>query len=211
MIQIKSFTFNDFQENTYIIYNEKDCIVVDPGNYQESENLEIKDFIEVHNLKLNYVLLTHCHIDHILGLKYLHDNYKMDVYIPEGELEMYKSSENIAIMYGLNLYNHLDSVQPIKSNTKLNFSNSQIEILNVPGHSPDHLAYFFRGSKVCFSGDVLFKNSIGRTDLPGGNYDTLINSINNNLFTVGDDTLIYPGHGPSTLISDEKNENPFLI
>ena len=210
MIQIKSFTFNDFQENTYIIYNDKDCIVVDPGNYQDTENDDIKNFINDHNLKLNYVLLTHCHIDHILGLKFLYDNYKMDVYIPEGELDMYKSSENIAIMYGLNLYSHLHSVQPIKSNSKLSFSNTNIEIINVPGHSPDHLAYFFSDNKICFSGDVLFKNSIGRTDLPGGDYDTLLNSIKNNLFSVADDTLIYPGHGPYTFISEEKNHNPFL-
>jgi len=210
MIQIKSFTFNDFQENTYIISRNNQCVIIDPGNYYDNENIEIKNFIDSKNFIVNCILLTHCHIDHILGIKYLQEIFNVDVFIPAGEEEMYKSSENIAVLYGLNSYNHFEGVKLLGSENKLSFSGINFDVLNVPGHSQDHRAFLLKDEKACLSGDVLFKNSIGRTDLPGGDYDTLIKSIKNTLFLVGDDVTIYPGHGPVTLVKDEIEQNPFL-
>ena len=210
MIQIKSFTFNDFQENTYIISLNNHCVIIDPGNYYDNENIEIKNFIDSKNFIVNCILLTHCHIDHILGIKYLQDIFDVDVFIPAGEEEMYKSSENIAVLYGLNSYNHFEDVKLLGSENKLSFGDINFDVLNVPGHSQDHRAFLLKDEKACLSGDVLFKNSIGRTDLPGGDYDTLIKSIKNTLFLVGDDVTIYPGHGPLTLFKDEIEQNPFL-
>ena len=210
MIQIKSFTFNDFQENTYIISLKNQCVIIDPGNYYDNENIEIKNFIDSKNFIVNCILLTHCHIDHILGIKYLQDIFNVDVFIPAGEEEMYKSSENIAVLYGLNSYNHFEDVKLLGSENKLSFGDINFDVLNVPGHSQDHRAFLLKDEKACLSGDVLFKNSIGRTDLPGGDYDTLIKSIKNTLFLVGDDVTIYPGHGPLTLVKDEIEQNPFL-
>lgn len=210
MIQIKSFTFNDFKENTYIISRNNQCIIIDPGNYYDNENIEIKNFIDSKNFIVNCILLTHCHIDHILGIKYLQDIFNVDVFIPAGEEEMYKSSENIAVLYGLNSYNHFEGVKLLGSENKLSFGDINFDVLNVPGHSQDHRAFLLKDEKACLSGDVLFKNSIGRTDLPGGDYDTLIKSIKNTLFLVGDDVTIYPGHGPETLVKDEIEQNPFL-
>ena len=210
MIQIKSFTFNDFQENTYIISLNNQCVIIDPGNYYDNENKEIKNFIDSKNFIVNCILLTHCHIDHILGIKYLQDIFNVDVFIPAGEEEMYKSSENIAVLYGLNSYNHFEDVKLLGSENKLSFGDINFDVLNVPGHSQDHRAFLLKDEKACLSGDVLFKNSIGRTDLPGGDYDTLIKSIKNTLFLVGDDVTIYPGHGPLTLVKDEIEQNPFL-
>ena len=210
MIQIKSFTFNDFQENTYIISRNNQCVIIDPGNYYDNENIEIKNFIDSKNFIVNCILLTHCHIDHILGIKYLQDIFNVDVFIPAGEEEMYKSSENIAVLYGLNSYNHFEDVKLLGSENKLSFGDINFDVLNVPGHSQDHRAFLLKDEKACLSGDVLFKNSIGRTDLPGGDYDTLIKSIKNTLFLLGDDFTIYPGHGPLTLVKDEIEQNPFL-
>ena len=210
MIQIKSFTFNDFQENTYIISSNNQCVIIDPGNYYDNENIEIKNFIDSKNFIVNCILLTHCHIDHILGIKYLQDIFNVDVFIPAGEEEMYKSSENIAVLYGLNSYNHFEGVKLLGSENKLSFGDINFDVLNVPGHSQDHRAFLLKDEKACLSGDVLFKNSIGRTDLPGCDYDTLIKSIKNTLFLVGDDVTIYPGHGPLTLVKDEIEQNPFL-
>ena len=210
MIQIKSFTFNDFQENTYIISRNNQCVIIDPGNYYDNENIEIKNFIDSKNFIVNCILLTHCHIDHILGIKYLQDIFNVDVFIPAGEEEMYKSSENIAVLYGLNSYNHFEGVKLLGSENKLSFGDINFDVLNVPGHSQDHRAFLLKDEKACLSGDVLFKNSIGRTDLPGGDYDTLIKSIKNTLFLAGDDVTIYPGHGPLTLVKDEIEQNPFL-
>ena len=123
---------------------------------------------------------------------------------------MYKSSENIAVLYGLNSYNHFEGVKLLGSENKLSFGDINFDVLNVPGHSQDHRAFLVIDEKACLSGDVLFKNSIGRTDLPGGDYDTLIKSIKNTLFLVGDDVTIYPGHGPLTHVKDEIEQNPFL-
>ena len=211
MMLVKTFTFNDFQENTYVVSLNNKCIVIDPGNYYEHENQELKKYIDGEGFNLEYILLTHCHIDHILGLKFLNDNYNTKVYIPSNEMEMYKKSEEIASVYGLRYYDHFNNVHCMTSDFSFTLGEYKIKVIEIPGHSPDHFGFLFEDSKVCFSGDVIFKNSIGRTDLPGGNYETLINSIKSKLYNIGNDVIIYPGHGPKTNMEDEIKLNPFLV
>ena len=210
MIEVKSFTFNDYQENTYLVIKDGKCIIIDPGNYYDNENTQIKNFIEENFLTPLFILITHVHIDHVLGIKYLSDEYLIDTYIPKSELDFHYNMINYASMFGFEKYGHQNNVKLIDDSSKLTFLEIPIEILSLPGHSPGHLGFYFREDKLCFSGDVLFKNSIGRTDLPGGSYDVLIKSIKNKLFLLGDDDIVFPGHGPKTTIYEEKKNNPFL-
>ena len=210
MIEVKSFTFNDYQENTYLVIKDGKCIIIDPGNYYDDENIKIKKFIDENSLPPLFILITHVHIDHVLGIKYLANEYLIDTYIPKSEIDFHENMINYASMFGFDKYDHQNNVNLIDDSSKLTFLEIPIEILSLPGHSPGHLGFYFRKDKLCFSGDVLFKNSIGRTDLPGGSYDVLIKSIKNKLFLLGDDDIVFPGHGPKTTIYEEKKNNPFL-
>ena len=212
MLKIKSFTFNPYQENTYLIFDDsKEAVVIDPGNYEAYENESISKFIDENKLKLKKIILTHCHLDHCLGNKYLNEKYGAELLIPFDERDLYKNVENIATLFGFPNYSHLDENKYLKEKDKIEFGNIKLDVLFLPGHSPGHLAFNYKKENICFSGDVLFYNSIGRTDLPGGDYDTLINSIKNKLFLLNPDTIIYSGHGPKTILKNEMKNNPFLI
>ena len=212
MLKIKSFTFNPYQENTYLIFDDsKEAVVIDPGNYEAYENELISKFIDENKLQLKKIILTHCHIDHCLGNKYLNEKYGAELLIPFDERDLYKNVENIATLFGFANYSHLDENEYLKEKDKIEFGNIKLDVLFLPGHSPGHLAFYFKNDNVCFSGDVLFYNSIGRTDLPGGDHDTLINSIKNKLFLLNPNTIIYPGHGQKTTLKNEMKDNPFLI
>ena len=211
MLKIKSFTFNPYQENTYLIFDDsKEAVVIDPGNYEAYENESISKFIDENKLQLKKIILTHCHIDHCLGNKYLNEKYGAELLIPFDERDLYKNVENIATLFGFPNYSHLDENKYLKEKDKIEFGNIKLDVLFLPGHSPGHLAFNYKKENICFSGDVLFYNSIGRTDLPGGDYDTLINSIKNKLFLLNPDTIIYSGHGPKTILKNEMKNNPFL-
>mgnify|MGYP001412765904 FL=1 len=212
MLKIKSFTFNPYQENTYLIFDDsKEAVVIDPGNYEAYENELISKFIDENKLQLKKIILTHCHLDHCLGNKYLNEKYGAELLIPFDERDLYKNVENIATLFGFPNYSHLDENKYLKEKDKIEFGNIKLDVLFLPGHSPGHLAFNYKKENICFSGDVLFYNSIGRTDLPGGDYDTLINSIKNKLFLLNPDTIIYSGHGPKTILKNEMKNNPFLI
>jgi len=212
MLKIQSFIFNPYQENTYLIFDDsKEAVVVDPGNYDHNENELISKFIDENKLRLKKIILTHCHIDHCLGNNYLNDKYGAELLIPFVERDMYKNVENIAPLFGFSNYSHLHENKYLKEKDKVEFGNIELDVLFLPGHSPGHLAFHCNNENICFSGDVLFFNSIGRTDLPGGDHDTLINSIKNKLFLLSEDTTIYSGHGPKTILKNEMNNNPFLI
>ena len=212
MLKIKSFTFNPYQENTYLIFDDsKEAVVIDPGNYEAYENELISKFIDENKLQLKKIILTHCHLDHCLGNKYLNEKYGAELLIPFDERDLYKNVENIATLFGFPNYSHLDENKYLKEKDKIEFGNIKLDVLFLPGHSPGHLAFNYKKENICFSGDVLFYNSIGRTDLPGGDYDTLINSIKNKLFLLNPDTIIYSGHGPKTILKNEMKDNPFLI
>ena len=212
MLKIKSFTFNPYQENTYLIFDDsKEAVVIDPGNYEAYENESISKFIDENKLQLKKIILTHCHLDHCLGNKYLNQKYGAELLIPFDERDLYKNVENIATLFGFANYSHLDENKYLKEKDKIEFGNIKLDVLFLPGHSPGHLAFYFKNDNLCFSGDVLFYNSIGRTDLPGGDHDTLINSIKNKLFLLNPNTIIYPGHGQKTILKNEMKNNPFLI
>ena len=211
MLKIKSFTFNPYQENTYLIFDDsKEAVVIDPGNYEAYENESISKFIDENKLQLKKIILTHCHIDHCLGNKYLNEKNGAELLIPFDERDLYKNVENIATLFGFANYSHLDENEYLKEKDKIEFGDIKLDVLFLPGHSPGHLAFNYKKENICFSGDVLFYNSIGRTDLPGGDYDTLINSIKNKLFLLNPDTIIYSGHGPKTILKNEMKNNPFL-
>ena len=210
MLQIQSFVFNPFQENTFVLYDEtKECIVVDPGCSDETENLELKTFIEQRKLRVKLLINTHCHIDHVLGNKFVKDTYKVPLLIPPGEEPVLKAAEVYAPSYGFHLYQHQSPNGFLEEGDYLKVGNQSFVVLFVPGHSPGHVAFYSEKNRIVIGGDVLFYNSIGRTDLPGGNHEQLINSIHTKLFALPDPVKVYPGHGPETTIGFEKKTNPF--
>ena len=211
-MNIKSFTFNPFQENTYIIYDEtQDCIIIDPGCYTIEEEEELKNFIIKHSLNPVKLINTHCHIDHILGNQFTYKEWNLELHIHELELPLLKQGDEIAKIYGLEKYKSSPSPQYfLNEKETISFGNNEFTILFTPGHSPGHICLYNKTHNLLISGDVIFQNSIGRTDLPGGNYTTLINSINNKLLNLPEETKIIPGHGDYTNIKYEKKHNPFL-
>jgi glyoxylase-like metal-dependent hydrolase (beta-lactamase superfamily II) len=212
MLKFQTFVFNALSENTYIVWNNdsKNAIIIDPGNYSNAENTELDHFIVSNAIKPIYILNTHCHIDHILGNAYIKSKYKIPLLVPRLEQEILRYSSVIAPHYGFTRYQISEFDQLIDVDTKLMLDDTKIDIKYVPGHSPGHLAFLFEDDKLCFSGDVLFAGSIGRSDLPGGHHQTLINSIETQLFVLPPDFKVLPGHGPSTTILQEKKFNPFF-
>lgn len=211
MINIQAFTFNpSFFENTYLLYDDtQECIVVDPGCFFKEELNEISDFISRKNLKVVKLINTHCHIDHVLGNAYIQNTYKVPLYIHKLDLELFYAVKTYAELYGFGGYQEGEVNGYLEEGQEVTFGNSSLKVLFVPGHAPGHIALYHEEQKFCIGGDVLFDGSIGRTDLPGGNYDTLISSIHNKLFPLPDDVVVYTGHGPSTTIGKEKATNPF--
>lgn len=211
MLFVQSFSFNPFQENTYIIYNEsRECIIVDPGMYNSAEEQELSEFISVNQLKPLYLFNTHCHIDHILGNLYCIEKYKLKYYCHRNELDVLNAGTATAIMYGLR---YTESPKPdvwIKENEELKLGKDTLKALYTPGHSPGGISFYSEEGDFVIVGDALFYQSIGRTDLPGGHHQTLINAIKNELLTLPEGTKVYSGHGPATTIGNEKKFNPFL-
>ncbi len=210
LIQIQSFVFNPFQENTYVVYDDtKEAVVVDPGCYDEDEKSELADFITENELTVKMLLNTHCHIDHVLGNQFVKEKFKTKLHIHPTEEFVLNAQKVIAPHYGIHRYEDSTPDSFLKEGDRLPFGNQEFLVLFVPGHSPGHIAFYNEKEKVVIAGDVLFQGSIGRTDLPGGNFDTLINSIHQKLFNLPDDVIVYPGHGGNTRIGIEKRTNPF--
>lgn len=209
MLNVHAFTFNAFQENTYVIYTDLgQAAIVDPGCSNTAEEEELAGFIASKKLKVEAILCTHCHIDHVFGLDFAARKYGLKPLIPEGEMPVLAAVERVAAMYGLS-YAGSPEVGFFNESVFI-LGTEQLQILKVPGHSPDHIALYHRDSAQLLSGDALFHRSIGRTDLPGGDYNTLIASIRSQLLVLPEDTVVYPGHMQSTTIGDEKRLNPFL-
>lgn len=211
MITVTPFVNNPYQENTYMLSDETGaCVIIDPGMYTSAEQNEIVNFINANKLKPELLLNTHCHIDHVLGNKFVFDNYGLKPQFNKGELPLLHSIPSYAPQQG---FRYEISPEPeifLPESGTISFGNSTLELIFAPGHSPAHLCFYNKESNVLIGGDVLFNGSIGRTDLPGGNYETLISSIKNNLFILPDNTIVYPGHGPATTIGHEKQHNPFF-
>ncbi len=212
MIKIKIFTFNPFQENTYVLYDDThEAIIIDAGCLFEKEKSQLKDFIKENQLVLKRVINTHLHLDHQFGNKFIYETYGI---APEAnELDEFLINYYVQQTQAFGIPN-AGAAQPLKGyiedNEVISFGHSLLRAILVPGHSPGSLAFYDEKEGILFSGDVLFHESIGRTDLAGGDYSTLIKSITERLFTLPDNTQVYPGHGDITTIGYEKQHNPFL-
>jgi len=211
MISIKSITFNPFQENTYIAFDEtRECIIIDPGCYYERENTILKNFIEQNNLNPVALVNTHCHLDHIFGNNFVADRYNLIPIMHKAELPMLEYAAIAAVKYGLNFNKLPETTNFIEEGDVIKFGKSKFNILFTPGHSPGHISLVNNEENIILSADVLFHLSIGRTDLPMSNHETLLSSIKDKLLILDDKMVIYPGHGPYTTIRNERHNNPFL-
>jgi glyoxylase-like metal-dependent hydrolase (beta-lactamase superfamily II) len=211
-MQIKKFTFNPIQENMYIIYDEtKECIIIDPGCYFHHEREELVDFISENNLKPIKLINTHCHLDHICGNKYVAETWGLKLeasFLDEYNLER---SIQAGKLYNMPIEPSPPIEVDLKEGDEIRFGNSLLTILFTPGHSAGSLSFYSEEHQILIAGDVLFRMSIGRTDLPGGDFDTLISTIKTKLFILPEETIVYSGHGDETTIGDEMKNNPFLV
>ena len=212
-MQIKKFTFNPFMENTFVVWDEKthEAAVVDPGMSDEVEELEIKSFIEENTLDIKYLINTHCHIDHILGCRFVKEKYNPVYYIPEKDLPLYDNADKQAEMFVVTMGKLPKIDKYLTEDERIKLGSESFSNLFTPGHTPGEFSLYFDESQFCITGDVLFREGIGRTDLYGGDYNTLIKSIKTKLFSLPDDIIIYPGHGNESTIGYEKLHNPFLV
>lgn len=211
MTTIKTFVFNPFQENTFLLYDEtRECIIIDAGCNEKHEFDEIDRFIAENKLILKSIVNTHCHIDHIMGNAYLVDKYKVPSAANKEDMPLLERSNDMALAFGFNVQEPPVPNQFVNEGEKITFGNTELEVKHVPGHSPGSIALYCEKDKFVIVGDVLFSGSIGRTDLPGGDYDTLIASINDKIFTLPNETQVYPGHGEKTTVKQEKSTNPFF-
>lgn len=210
MLQVKKFTFNPFMENTYLLFDEtSECVIIDPGCVEKDEESELVEFIESNKLIVKQLINTHCHIDHVLGNAFVKRKFNVPLLIHPIEEAMLRAVKSYASNYGFSQYQESTPDSFLNEGDHVVFGNQKLDILFVPGHSPGHIAFYDAATKIVIGGDVLFENSIGRTDLPGGDYDTLINSIHQKFFTLPDDVTVYCGHGSETSIGFEKRTNPF--
>lgn len=211
MIHVKSFVCNPYQENTYVLYDDSGiAAIIDPGMYGNREEADVKAFIGGKKLRPTLLLNTHCHIDHVLGNRFIHETYGLLPQFHEGELPLLMEVQNYAPQMGIRY-----EVSPIgetflPSQGVLSFGGNELELIFAPGHSPAHLCFYCKNDGLLIGGDVLFKSSIGRTDLPGGNHQQLLTSIAEKLYTLPDETVVYPGHGLETTVGHEKQTNPFI-
>ncbi len=210
-LQIHTLTFNPFEENTYIIAAPNhECIIIDPGCYDEAERVQLKKFLDDQDLRPVRLINTHCHIDHILGNAYIAKEFSLGLEIHEGELPVLKGGLTVAGMYGIPYDPSPEPSGFIREGESVILDHYAMKVLFTPGHSPASICLYSESDGFVIGGDVLFYESIGRTDLPGGNHNTLITSIRTQLFTLPDATVVYPGHGPTTTIGYEKMFNSFL-
>lgn len=211
MIQFKTFCFNAFQENTYLIWNAiGEGVVVDPGCYSYEERKEITDFIDSNQIKLQAIINTHAHIDHVLGVAYFKEHYQLPFGLHQKEQVILTDVVNRAQVYGFPHYQQASVDFWIESGKELAFGELRFQVLFVPGHAPGHLAFYLPEDRLLFAGDVLFRRSVGRTDFPLCSHEDLVNSIETQFYTLPDDVIVFPGHGKTTTIGEEKALNPYV-
>lgn len=210
-MNIKTFIFNPYQVNTYVLYDEtKECIIVDPGCYFDKENSILTDFIDNENLSPVKVIHTHGHFDHIIGNKYITEYYKIGAYIHQEDQFIYDKANESAKNFGLQINDPIKPAGYINEGDQISFGNSNLKAIHAPGHSPGSIAYYSKEHKTIICGDVLFYESIGRTDLPKGDLKLLLNNIKEKILVLDDETTVLSGHGPATTVGHEKIHNPFI-
>lgn len=211
MFQIKAFVFNFASENTYVLFNEnKNAWLIDPGNMSEQETKVLQNFIKENELNVVKIVLTHAHIDHVLGLQWAFDTYKVSVTMHKDDQEVLDMFQISGMRFGMELDHINVNIEYINEGDELDFDGEKFKIYHVPGHSPGSVVYHNENQKFIISGDVLFEGSIGRTDLYKGNYDQLIEGIKTKLLILDEETQVFSGHGNPTKIGFEKQYNPFL-
>lgn len=211
-MHIETFVCNPFMENTYLVYDETSaCVVIDAGCLSDADRNRLQQAIDSHHLKLEHVLNTHLHLDHVFGNGFLFETYHLSPEAHRDDEFLLSQMHAQASLFGVPFN---ERVQPIgkylDDHDTVYFGNSSFEVIHVPGHSPGSLCFYSKQDQIIFVGDVLFRGSIGRTDLPKGNFDQLIDGIRHRLLVLPDDTKVYSGHGPMTTIGHEKRENPYL-
>lgn len=211
MLTVQPFTFNPVQENTYVVYNEKgECCIIDPGCYFASEEEELKKFIESGHLQPLYLLNTHCHLDHIFGNRFIHQTYGLTLHIHRLEQPVLEYGPVSGQLWQMPFVNYDGELTFLAENDVIRIGEDRLRVLFTPGHSPGHISFYSEENKLLLSGDVLFQGSVGRTDLPGGDFSILEESIKTRLYTLPADVIVYPGHGATTTIGDEMKTNPFV-
>lgn len=210
-LHLKWFTFNPFSENTYVLYGDnKECIIFDPGCFDEQEEHTLTAFIEEKDLKPVRLILTHAHIDHVLGVRFIAKKYNLKPEMHRDDIPVYDAAGSMAKMFGIQFNQGPQPELFLDEHSNLALDGFSLAILHLPGHSPGSIGFYCNVNNFIVSGDVLMNGSIGRTDLPGGNFETLSESIRTKLYTLPDNTRVFSGHGPSTLIGNEKINNPFV-
>jgi len=211
MFQIKVFTFNPVQENTYLLYNEyKECIIIDPGCYFDHEKDELKSFINLNKLEPKILLNTHCHLDHVFGNKFISEEYELTLKAHTLEKPILDMAPASGLMFNLPFDNYQGEVIFLEEGDIISLRDDELEVIHAPGHSPGSICFYCARQHFIIGGDVLFQNSIGRTDLPYGSHEDLVRNIKEKLFKLPEDVKVYSGHGPVTTIGNEMKDNPYL-
>ncbi|MEI6948531.1 MBL fold metallo-hydrolase [Paraflavisolibacter sp. H34] len=211
MLNVQLFTFNPFQENTYILYNEeRKCCIIDPGCYFASEEMQLKAFVEEQGLEPVLLLNTHCHLDHIVGNHFISRTYGLPLHLHRQEQQLLEMGPVQSQMWQLPFQNYDGELKFIEEGDLLKLGADSLQVLLAPGHSPGHVCFYHQEGRFLIGGDVLFNGSVGRTDLPMGDFATLEQSIRTQLYTLPPEVTVYPGHGPSTTIGEEMRTNPFV-
>ncbi len=211
MIKIKIFTYGPFQQNMTVLWDEtKECVIIDPAMYTPSDEKEFSSFLSEHDLKPVALLNTHCHIDHVMGNRFVAETYHLKVQAHALDVPTLEQAKLAAELYQINYTSSPDISIFLEEGQKINFGKSTLDILFTPGHAPGHVVFISHDQKFVINGDVLFRRSVGRVDLPGSNPKDLIKSIQEKMYKLPDDYEVYCGHGPNTTIGYEKENNPFV-
>jgi len=212
MLNFKTFIFNPFQVNTYVIHDTEtsEGIIVDPGNSRNKENRNLSSFIETNDISITKVVITHGHIDHVFGVNYTSENFTTDIYFPSPDYPLLEHLEKQSEMVGMTINKIEKPKFDLHTFEELILGNYKIDIRKVPGHSPGGTILVFHSERKLLTGDTIFFESVGRSDLYGGDFQELKNSISSQILSLPDDYEILPGHGPLTTVGHEKQHNPFL-
>ncbi|CVI68406.1 putative metallo-hydrolase [Alistipes sp. CHKCI003] len=205
-------TFNPIQENTYVVWDDTlECVVVDAGNSTERENAALRNFIEQHGLKPVAAVNTHGHFDHVLGVEWLRRTYGIPFALSSKDRFLLDGAETGSTVYGVKV-GAMPSVDlDLDEEPEIRFGRTSLQVIPTPGHTPGHVSLYEPESKTLFTGDTLFRESIGRTDLPGGDYSWIMRSILDRIVPLGEEVRICPGHGPESTIGHELLYNPFIV
>ena len=211
MLTIKSFVFSPVQENTYVLTDEKDaCCLIDPGCYFGNERVLLSEYMEQNGLTPKILLNTHCHLDHVFGNKFVYDTWDLPLHLHEKEVPVLENAPEAGLRWGLPFENYRGELIFLAEGDRVKLGDNELTVLFLPGHSPGSIGFYCEAQGFLIGGDVLFRGSIGRTDLPGGDHDTLLRSIREQLWVLPDEVVVYPGHGEPTTIGHERAHNPFL-